>query len=99
MQLADAGNLGPDDKVSWSATRADGVVAMAREYLSDSQVSGQQSMSASSFTADNYQVVVHIDQTALSSESSGQNQLCQSELPVETVIRSRFGIVKAELNY
>lgn len=61
---------------SWAAQRADALVAMAMAYLG-----GQRDGTAGSGTPDHYQVVVHIDETALAGSPG------RSGLPVESVRR------------
>jgi HPt (histidine-containing phosphotransfer) domain-containing protein len=66
---------GPEfEAVSWSAQQADALVAMAKRYLSAG--AGE-----SGGSAERYQVVVHIDETAL---AGGEGR---SDLPVESVKR------------
>jgi len=59
---------------SWTQQRADALVAMAMAYLSGNS-------NGSSGTPDHYQVVVHVDQAALSGDRG------RSGLPVESVRR------------
>ncbi len=58
---------------SWSARQADALISMAKAYLSG--------RSASSGSAENYQVMVHVDQSAL---ANGQGR---ASLPIESVKR------------
>jgi len=70
-----AGNERPEfAEETWSAQRADALVAMASAYLSGGK-------SASSNSAENYQVTVHVDRTAL---ANGEGR---SGLPIESVKR------------
>ena len=83
--------MAPDDSTSWRALQADAAVAMAKTYLSGSvdgsRVSvtpgdaAQAGASASSTTADLYQVMVHVDHDALAGRRG------QSEMPIDTVKR------------
>ncbi len=63
---------GPTDE-SWSARQADALVAMVRAYMSG--------RTASSGSAENYQVMVHVDHSAL---ANGQGR---AGLPIESVKR------------
>lgn len=71
-----ASGAGPEDRASWLALQADALVAMAKHYLSGGSRKGK-----SSSTADHYQVVVHVDQSALESSEG------RADLPIETVRR------------
>jgi hypothetical protein len=92
-------DLGPEFGTSgWRAQQADARIAVARSYLSGDADLTKASGSAIS-TADHYQVVVHVDESALRKEH-GQNDdsplrggvthqtsaVC-ADLPVETVRR------------
>ena len=67
--------------------QADALVRMAREYFSGSSSSG------SSSSADHYQVVVHVDESALVADESDGKEIkkasgrSRSDLPIETVRR------------
>ena len=75
----------PGEDTPWTAVRADAVVAMASEFLSGSCDSGNTSKKSA---ADLYQVVVHVDEAALSpTAESTSEKTSQSELPAETVRR------------
>jgi len=70
-----SGEQGPEfERESWNALQADGLLTMARSYLS-----GGPDGSAS--TADAYQVVIHVDRQAL---TGGKGR---SDLAVESVKR------------
>jgi len=62
---------------AWRAQQADALVAVAKAYL-DGGGAGESGCSA---TADHYQVVVHVDQTAL------RGGLGRADLPIDTVKR------------
>jgi hypothetical protein len=62
--------------VAWRAQQADALVAVAKAYLEGSGARGD-----SGGTADHYQVVVHVDERALSGEAG------RSDLPRETLRR------------
>ncbi len=69
---------GPEfEEVSWHTQQADALVAVARAYLDGAASSD----GAPSSSADHYQVVVHVDETALSGGAG------RSDLPIETVKR------------
>lgn len=69
---------GPEfEDVGWHTQQADALVAVARAYL-DGTTSRD---AASSSSADHYQVVVHVDETALTGGDG------RSDLPIETVRR------------
>ncbi len=71
------GQQGPEfEAESWSAQQADALVAMARVYLN-----GSAEGTASTSTADAYQVVIHVDDAAL---HGGEGR---SDLAVESVKR------------
>ncbi|HET6629183.1 MAG TPA: DUF222 domain-containing protein, partial [Woeseiaceae bacterium] len=71
-----AAQAGPEFKEeSWTAQRADAFVALAKDYLSGGQ-------KGASGTPDHYQVMVHVDETALRGNAGGR-----SGLPIETVRR------------
>ena len=73
-----AGEAGPEfESVSWSASQADAMVAVAKSYLS----SGESSGSTTSSSADSYQVVVHVDESALRGVAG------RSDLAMESVRR------------
>jgi len=68
------GRQGPEfEEASWASRQADALVAMAKSYLSGGAEHG--------CSADSYQVVVHVDGTAL---QGGEGR---SDLPVESVKR------------
>lgn len=80
----------PDDSTPWAAIQADAAVAMARAYLDGfgdesadpkSTGSATRTASATSSTADHYQVMIHVDHDALAGREG------QSELPIDTVKR------------
>jgi hypothetical protein len=62
--------------VAWRAQQADALVAVAKAYLDGGGAGGEQKS-----TADHYQVVVHVDESALR-DGAGR-----SDLPLETVRR------------
>jgi len=69
---------GPEfEEVSWHTQQADAFVAVARAYL-EGDSSGASSATS---TADHYQVVIHVDESALRGEPG------RSDLPIETVKR------------
>jgi len=74
----------PDDDTSWTAIRADAMINMAREYLAPSSsctdVPANNSKISSS-AADHYQVMIHVDESALTRQEG------QSEMSIETVKR------------
>ncbi len=61
----------------WSARQADALVVIANDYLSGNGA-------ASACTAENYQVTVHVDRSALANGSNGNGR---SSLPIESVKR------------
>ena len=74
----------PEESVSWATQQTEALVFLCRSFL-DSETSGvnnSDGANVSSSTADHYQVVVHIDEAALSGAESGNSQL-----PVESVRR------------
>jgi hypothetical protein len=74
-----AGEKGPEfEAESWGAQQADGLVAMAKSYLGGGDGVGA---AGAAGTADAYQVVVHVDGTALQGEEG------RSDLPAESVRR------------
>ena len=77
---------------SWAAQRADALVAMAKAYLGGS---GEDEASVATGTADHYQVVVHVDESALRGDAG------RAGLPIESVRRigcdaSRLVLVEDE---
>ena len=62
------------DATAWRAQQADALVAIAKRYLQGGET-------ASSATADRYQVVVHVDDSAL------RGGIGRADLPVDTVKR------------
>jgi hypothetical protein len=73
--VEEAGEKGPEfEAESWGAQQADGLLALARSYLGGGR-------EAAASTADAYQVVVHVDYTAL------QGGKGRSDLPAESVRR------------
>jgi hypothetical protein len=64
---------------SWSAQRADALVAMAKAYLGNGD-NGEQGKSATGMP-DHYQVVVHVDESAL------RGGVGRASLPIESVRR------------
>ena len=61
------------------ALQADGLLAIAKSYLAGDMLSGERKGTSSS--ADNYQVIVHVDESALKNEGG------ESDLPIESVRR------------
>jgi hypothetical protein len=61
----------------WRAQQADALVAIAKRYLEEAKPSAE----GSSSTADRYQVVVHVDESAL------RGGLGRADLPVDTMKR------------
>lgn len=61
----------------WRAQQADALIAIAKAYLSG----GRGDAAASAAAADHYQVVVHVDETALRGSAG------RSDLPIDTVKR------------
>jgi hypothetical protein len=77
---------------SWAAQRADAFVAMAKAYLGGS---GEDAASVATGTADHYQVVVHVDESALRGGAG------RAGLPIESLKRigcdaSRLFLVEDE---
>src|SRR5262249_17417380 len=67
---------GPEfESVSWHAQQADALVTLAKRYL------GGRDEGSGARSPDNYQVIVHVDESALR-EGKGR-----SDLPIETVRR------------
>lgn len=66
----------PDDRPTWLAMQADALVVVAKHYLN-----GQAAGKGSACTADNYQVVVHVDHSAMKANEG------LADLPIETVRR------------
>lgn len=66
----------PDDATPWEAIQADAAVTLARTYLDDDEAG-----TTSSSAANHHQVMIHVDQDAL---SGGKGE---SDLPIETVRR------------
>ena len=66
------------EQTAWSALQADALIYVVRTFLSGSSHEDAESAKANS-TADAYQVVVHVDESALAGDSG------QSDLPVESV--------------
>lgn len=93
---AGKGNLGPEfETTGWHAEQADAAIEIARRYLggSDSTGAGDESPRPAS-VADHYQVVVHVDESALGggiSHHDGAESLsgglARSDLPIETIER------------
>jgi hypothetical protein len=82
----------PDAEESWAAQRADAFVAMAKAYLGGS---GEGEASVASGTSDHYQVVVHVDESALRGGAG------RAGLPIESLKRigcdaSRLFLVEDE---
>jgi len=67
-------DLGPAGRESWSARRADAMVAMASSYLSGNAGRTRNS-------SDDYLVTIHVDQSALATGTG------RSSLPIESVKR------------
>ncbi|MEX2122801.1 MAG: DUF222 domain-containing protein [Woeseia sp.] len=77
---------------SWAAQRADALVALAKAYLGGN---GEGEAAAAGVTADHYQVVVHVDESALRGGAG------RAGLPIESVRRigcdaSRLVLVEDE---
>lgn len=73
--VEDHSSNGPEfAAASWHAQQADALVALARNYLTDDADSPSSS-------AEYYQVVIHVDRTALGEGA------CRSDLPIESVRR------------
>lgn len=72
---------GPELNESWSAQRADALVALAKDYLSGGR-QGAADASGTPGTPDHYQVTVHVDEAALRGDAGS----C-SGMPIETVRR------------
>ncbi len=82
----------PEEAISWRAQQVDALVSVCRSFLdgtgigvnssyeNSSEISSLQKVSSS--TADHYQVVVHVDETALAGSEAGTSQL-----PIESVRR------------
>lgn len=86
----------PDDEPSWSALQADAVVHLMRESLAGASTcaTSNDDQKPNSSTADQYQVMVHVDEIALtqcgpSSADDDQNPAddASSQYPIETVRR------------
>jgi len=74
-----ASKPGPEEaEQSWSARRADALVALAKAYLGGQQGNGVG-------TANHYQVTVHVEESALRGSAG------RSRLPIETVRRAASG--------
>lgn len=79
----------PDD-ANWHAQQLDALILMAKAYLSGTSGDAAEKVKS---TADQYQVVLHVDEKALSGEcaGSGDQANCgdcgESQLPVETIRR------------
>ncbi|MBX2879820.1 MAG: HNH endonuclease [Granulosicoccus sp.] len=83
----------PDDNISWQAQQVDALIMLAKAYLSGT---GGDAAEKASSTADHYQVVLHVDEKALSgkcadTDDTGDQASCndcgESQLPVETIRR------------
>ncbi|MEE9333761.1 MAG: DUF222 domain-containing protein [Granulosicoccaceae bacterium] len=99
MQLSANTSNTPDvlalENSSWHSLQADAAMQLAREYLDGSGNASNDCNDANSndraragSAADNYQVVVHVDETALvAGKASQANQVGSSQLPIDTVRR------------
>jgi len=81
-----------DKQASWAAMQADAAIAMARECLSggSSLSTDVNAQSVRSYSADHYQVMVHVDEAALvksTRQNNAEAPACSSELPIESVRR------------
>lgn len=75
---AGAAASGPEfEEASWHTQQADAFVAVARAYLEGDSTGA----SSTASTADHYQVVIHVDESALRGEAG------RADLPIETVKR------------
>lgn len=80
-----ASNAVDDNKTSWCAMQADAAIAIAKAHLSGS--AGTDAPRASS-SADHYQVMVHVDEAALTGRmDEAEGATAQSDLPIDTVRR------------
>ena len=85
---ADTGSVAsmPDESTSWAMQQADALVYLCRSFLDGESCvenTGQSTRkNSASSAADHYQVVVHIDETALAGGETGSSQL-----PLESVRR------------
>ena len=100
-ETSDSARQEPEDKLSWTAMQADAAMMIIRDYLSDqSHGSDNADESVTTSTADQYQVVIHVDEQALvngesdgcssGDESSVKGEALSSgasELPISTVRR------------
>ena len=94
---AGEGELGPEfDAAGWRAQQADALVAIARDYLAGGPRGGDTEEPAAvsgAATADRYQIVVHVDESALcagATNSEGaplRGGVARSDLPLESVRR------------
>jgi len=81
---ASMSNAVHDNKTDWCAIQADAAIVLAKAYLSGATNADTQTSS----TADHYQVMVHVDEEALTGRSAeAQAAAGQSDLPIETVRR------------
>lgn len=81
-----ASNAVHDSKTNWCAVQADAAIAIAKSYLSGT--AGVEPELRTSSSADHYQVMVHVDETALTGElDETEGKTGQSDLPINTVRR------------
>lgn len=81
------GDLGPEFNTnSWRAQQADALISIAKSYLSGVSIQSSAGGGRAS-SADHYQVVVHVDDTALRGGNSHQNGASRADLPIETIKR------------
>jgi len=88
-ETSDSVRQEPNDKAAWTALQADAAMLIVRDYLSGQlSVGGNDEGSPSTSSADNYQVVVHVDEQALvKGETGDELSSGASELPMSTVRR------------
>jgi len=88
-ETADSARQEPNDKTAWATLQADAAMIIVRDYLSGQMsAEGNNNESSSLSTADNYQVVVHVDEQSLvNGETGDEPSSGASELPVSTVRR------------
>jgi len=74
-ETSDSVRQEPNDKTAWSALQADAAMMIVRDYLSGQSRDGNNAdESAAVSTADQYQVVVHVDEQALVNGESGRGE-------------------------
>jgi len=87
-EMAESDCRNEQNETSWSALQADAAMMIIREFLLDPKVGADSTKSKTHSTADQYQVVVHVDEQALMGHDSDEVKPgCSSELPVSTVRR------------